>query len=189
MPVDYPYTYNTAITSEQTKSEQTDLARNMFIYDDCSNIFGAFYDSHKVIKSTKSYSDLECDSNSSLIELNEFFYISSFYEVKRNDSNITEINSFIDNLKKYFLTNSDDGLIFIFQVLDKWNPNSDIEKYNKLFSNLIDVEFNEDIYVSILSATLKYKKEQKRIEYFNFIKTQLNKKYSEDETLRILKGL
>ncbi len=96
----------------------------------------------------------------------------------------------ISNLQiEYFLKSdkSDKALIEVFKTLD--NLYIDDSKYDFLFKLFMGNNYNEEINVGLLSATINVKNNPYRIEYFNFVRKQLEKKYSEYEIESIISGL
>lgn len=85
--------------------------------------------------------------------------------------------------------NTDKALIHIFDVVDDWSTVNEVNKFEKLFISLIDITFNEDIYVSLLASTILLKDNQKRIKYYQFVYNELIQKYKEKDLQIILKGL
>lgn len=106
-----------------------------------------------------------------------------------NQKNLIEISGFIKKLKNLYAENTDKALIYIFDVIDDWSTINEINKFEKLFVKLINVYFNEDIYVSLLASTILIKDNPQRIKYFDFVYNELKQKYNENELQIILKGL
>jgi len=106
-----------------------------------------------------------------------------------NQKNLIEISGFIKKLKNLYAENTDKALIYIFDVIDDWSTINEINKFEKLFVKLINVSFNEDIYVSLLASTILIKDNPQRIKYFDFVYNELKQKYNENELQIILKGL
>lgn len=114
----------------------------------------------------------------------------SFINIEDENQKINiEVKSFTTKLNELYKINSDKAVIYIFDVIDDWNVREDEVKFNKLFNKLIDQEFNEDIYISILSSTILLKENIFRKQYFKFVVEQLFKDYNSKEVDTILRGL
>ena len=107
----------------------------------------------------------------------------------KDQKDLIEVAGFIKNLQSLYSVNSDNAIVYVFDIIDEWNPIKDINKFSRFFTSLINIEFNEDVYVSILSSTILVKDNLERKKYFDFVSNQLKQKYNADELQFVLKGL
>lgn len=188
MVADIPVKQNTSIVYIQKKSDDTTLDKNLCNYDLLTKIYGNLIENENVrITSTRGFININDEINTSL---HQVAGTEKYISIQNKDQkDLIEVASFIKKLESLYRVNSDSAIVYVFDILDDWSPIKDINKFNRLFTSLINIEFNEDIYVSILSSTILIKNNLERKKYYNFVSAQLNQKYDEDELQFVLKGL
>lgn len=188
MVTDIPVKDNTAIVYFHKKSDDTSLDKNLCNYNLLFQIHKNLIDNeNKRYTSTRDFVYLDDNINTSLHQISGTKKYISIHNT--NQKNLIEISGFIKKLKNLYAENTDKALIYIFDVIDDWSTINEINKFEKLFVKLINVSFNEDIYVSLLASTILIKDNPQRIKYFDFVYNELKQKYNENELQIILKGL
>ena len=69
------------------------------------------------------------------------------------------VDDFLNNIKN---KENDKSLVYIFTILDNCDNNS---FFNELFIKILNEDFNEDINVALLSATIDFKSNSNRKKY------------------------
>jgi len=136
-----------------------------------------------------SNTDLSIDTSSKLLTLKPNFRKKLFINVTDLDTDIkiklVSLKRKVDKLIEF--NNADEALVEIFKTLDR--VYLDDNKCNYLFRMFMKSKFNDEISVGLLSATVNIKNNVYRKEFFNFVKDELYKKYSNKEVESILLGL
>lgn len=133
--------------------------------------------------------DLSVDTSAKSISFKNNLRKKYFINVLDLDRNvIIKLISLKSKIEHFTKTdNTDKALIEIFKTLD--NLYIEDSKYDYLFKLFSGNNFNEEINVALLSATINAKNNPYRIEFFNFVKKQLKNKYSNYEIESIISGL
>lgn len=141
--------------------------------------------------STRYYLDnnLSVDTSAKSISFRNNLRKKHFINLSDSDTyvkiKLVSLKSKIDYFIKY--DKVDKALIEVFKTLDSLYI--DDSKYDFLFKMFIGNNYDDEINVGLLSATINAKKNRNRIEYFNFVNKQLEKKYSKNEIESIISGL
>lgn len=93
------------------------------------------------------------------------------------------INKFLEEIKSM---NNDSALVHIFKVLDTCDEK---EFFDNLFKSLLLENFNEEIDIGFLSATIFMKGNVNRGKYYYSVIKKLENKYTNKEIYNIIRGL
>lgn len=97
--------------------------------------------------------------------------------------NMKDVNIFLEEIKGM---NNDSALVHIFKILDVCE---DKDFFNNLFKCLLSENFNEDLDVGFLSATIFMKGNINRGKYYYTVINKLKSKYSNEVIYDIMRGL